>query len=163
MLRHPFTLISAFLLGIPLLAQAEEPRLAMPLDLEQLTSVYRLKVVRITGLNPNGMRVELMADPQGVVLPVTDFSPLDRHLRSDESNRIQAYHTLQAELSPGLFVLDKAGQIVELGESISVPKKISLSGAVLSENGRMKALGVNPELKRMNQRCLDPGRRAHDD
>ncbi len=163
MFRHSLTLVTAFLLAIPLMAQAEERRPPTPLDLERLAPVYRLKVVRLTGLNPDGQRVDLIAEPQGVVVPITDFSLLSEHLRSDNSNRIQAYHTLQAELSPGLFVLDKAGQIVEVGDSVSVPGKIPLNGAVLSENGKMKALGINPEIKRMDNRCLDLGRREHDD
>jgi hypothetical protein len=163
MLRYSVTLITAFLLVIPLMAPAEELRPPTPIDLERLAPIYRLKVVRLTGLNPDGQRVDLMAEPQGVVVPITDFSLLSEHLRSDNSNRIQAYHTLQAELSPGLFVLDKAGQIVEVGESAWVPNKIPLSGAVLSETGKMKALGINPEMKRMENRCHDSGRRDHDD
>jgi len=149
-----------------LVALSVEAAQPTPLDVNSLTPSYLVKVTRLTGLGPDGSRHPLMDAPEGVVVPVDDFSSLAIHLTVNERATTVAYHTLQAELAPGVFVLDESGNVVRVAHSGNVPRLIPLVGAVLSQNGEIRALGINPELfqpDRTDRTYREERKRHHDD
>jgi hypothetical protein len=133
------------------------------LDVNRLTPRYLLKVTGLTGLGPDGTRQQLMSTPEGVAVPVDDFSSLAIHLTVKAATAPVAYHTLQAELAPGVFVLDETGNVVRVAHTGEVPTLIPLLGAVLSQNGEVQALGINPELPRPEPLCPEVKFRDNDD
>jgi hypothetical protein len=160
--NYKIALIAALLTTIPFFAQAAEAIRPAPIDLEQLVPVYQLKVIRLTGLAADGKRLELMSDTNGVVLPVDDFSLLADHLNSDRGSTTEVYHTLEAELAPGVYVRDVDGNVVPIAQQAKVPKVIPLQGAVLSQGGEMSALGIAPELIQPELRCRYQQNGHHD-
>ena len=153
------TLLSALLLTQPI--EAAQPP---PINVSQLMPALMVKVKRLTGVGPDANRHELMSVPEGVVAPIDDFSILAPRLTVAGSSTPTAYHALQAELAPGVFVHDETGKVVCLANPASVPAIIPLVGAVLSLNGEVKALGVKPEVHRPDVRAPDLGvHRDHDD
>jgi hypothetical protein len=161
--RQWLYLCTGVLLTTLLTALSVEAAQPIPLDLNRLAPSYLVKVTRLTGLGPDGTRQQLMATPEGVVVPIDDFSSLAIHLTADTQAATVAYHTLQAELAPGVFVLDEAGNVMRVAHTGKLPRLIPLVGAVLSQNGEIKALGINPELLQTEPRCPQAGNRDHDD
>lgn len=162
MKRRLFSRYAVILMTAQLMMPVVEAAQPSRLDLSLLAPSYLVKVTRLTGLGPDGIRHQLLAVPEGVVAPVDDFSSLANHLTVDERTATAAYHTLQAELAPGVFVLDEAGDVVRVAQSDDTPGLISLVGAVLSQNGKIKTLGLNPELLQP-ERPYREERRGHDD
>jgi hypothetical protein len=134
--------------------QAGEPA---PLDAERLRPALMLKITRLTGIGPNGVRQELLRAVDGVVVPIDDFSPLSSELAAVTQAAPVAFHSLHAELAHGVFVLDRMGRLVQLAEPIGMPKVIALTGAVLKLDDGFRMLGVRPESVAMET----PRRDAH--
>jgi hypothetical protein len=161
--RRLFSLCAVTLMTALLVTLSVEAAQPSPLDVSRLVPSYLVKVTRLTGLGPDGIRQQLMAAPEGVTVPVDDFSSLAVHLTVDKRATPVAYHTLQAELAPGVFVFDEAGNVVRVAQSGSAPRLIPLVGAVLSQNGEVKALGLKPELLQPERHYWEESRRHDDD
>ena len=116
-----------------------------PLDVDRLTPTLLVKVIRLSGVAPDGSRLSLMDAPDGVAVPLDDFSPLTTRLTAVDRVSPVAFHTLRAELAPGVFVLDRSGQLVQLTQTAQVPKTIPLVGAVLQLDNTFKMLGVRAD------------------
>ena len=163
MYRRWLSLCRGILLTTLLTTLSVEAAQPAPLDVNRLAPSYLVKVTRLTGLGPDGTRHQLMAIPEGVAVPVDDFTSLAIHLTAKAHAATVAYHTLQAELAPGVFVLDETGNVVRVAHTGNVPTLIPLVGAVLSQNGEINALGINPELRQTEPRCREVRNRDHDD
>ena len=129
---------------IPIVSQAAEP--SQPLDLARLMPTLMVKVTRLSGVAPDGSRLPLMEAPDGVVVPIEDFSPLSSRLIAVKRKPPVAFHTLRAELAPGIFAQDRAGRLVQLASTVELPATIPLLGAVLQLDDGIKMLGVRAEL-----------------
>jgi hypothetical protein len=116
-----------------------------PLDADRLMPTLLVKVTRLSGVAPDGSRLALLEDPDGVAVPLDDFSPLTTRLTAVNRVSPVAFHTLWAELAPGVFVLDRSGQLVQLTQTAQVPKTIPLAGAVLQLDNTFKMLGVRAD------------------
>jgi len=161
-LRH--ALMGLLMLGGSLLAFAPRAQELPPLDIVRLMPDLKLKVVRLTAIAPDGRRAVLVEAPQGVILPLDDFSGLQAHLDADRLQGGVAYHSLQAELVPALYAIDVEGNPVELALQRTPPTRIPLMGAVLKLDEGVRLLGVRPEAPAApagpERGCF---RRAHDD
>lgn len=120
----------------------------VPLDIDRLTPTLMFKITRLTGIGPDGNRSVLMDVPEGVVVPFDDFSGLSSRLIVEPQQTPMVFHTLQAELAPGVFALDQSGRQVRLAQPNAVPQRIPLFGAVLKVDDDIKMLDVRPELPR---------------
>jgi hypothetical protein len=139
-----------------------------PFDIDRLMPTWMIKVMRLTGIDPGGNRVVLMEVPEGVVVPFNDFSGLSSRLIVGSQQSPLAFHSLQAELAPGIFAVDQAGGQVQLANPDRIPRRISLLGAVLKMDDEIRMLGVRPELlrhevPRSGGRGRECGEREYDD
>jgi hypothetical protein len=145
--------------------QAGEPA---PLDIQRLMPAMMIKITRLTGLGPDGIRQELVREADGVIVPIDDFSALSSRLIAVTQPAPTAFHSLRAELAHGVFVLDRSGGLVQIAEPIGMPKVIPLSGAILKLDDGFKMLGVRAESPARethprNARFRECADRGHDD
>ena len=122
--------------------EAEQPA---PLDVEILVPSMLVKITRLTGVGPDDKRLELMSVPEGVAVPIGDFSTLTPSLIALPHRSPVAYHTLQAEMAPGLFAVDHSGKQVQLARPDGFPRVIPLIGAVLKLDKGIRMLEVRPQ------------------
>jgi hypothetical protein len=115
-----------------------------PLDVDGLRPTPLVKVTRITGIGPDGRREVLMSAPEGVSTATDDFAALGPLVVVEGRTQSVVYHTLQAEIAPGVFVRDAGGGVVTLAGGAGVPAVIPLAGAILWRDGRVELLGVWP-------------------
>lgn len=139
-----------------------------PLRIERLMPALMFKITRLSGIGPDGSRSVLMNVPEGVVVAVDDFSGLSSRLTIESRQTPAAFHTLQAELFPGVFAMDQSGTLVQLAQPYGVQRKIALLGVILKMNNEVKMLDVHPEFARTEaprseQRSRECGEREHDD
>jgi len=119
-----------------------------PLDTERLMPTLMFKITRLSGVGPDGSRSVLMNVPEGMVVAIDDFSGLSSRLTIESRQTPVAFHTLQAELMPGVFAMAQSGRLVQLAQPYRVPQKIPLMGAILKMDNEVKMLNVRPELVR---------------
>ncbi len=135
-----------------------------PLSVSRLMPELSLKVVRLTAIGPDGNRGVLVEAPEGVLVPIDDFSGLKTKLDAARLQPAVAYHSLQAELAPGVYTFDTSGNWVELALKTPLPTRIPLMGAVLKLDDGVRLLGVRPEAPPVQEtRKRDCFEREHDD